>query len=302
MLSMLTVTTAAATSALTTLAQLKADLGLGSALDTFYQRVIDLASDEISVYLGRDQSDAGGVSLGRETIQEVFYDLAAPRQITLGRYPLSEVVSVVENGVTTPRLITGSDGVIASGGTTLNSAAASFTDSLIGRTITIYGAGASAGDLTTTVASVTDANNLVVSAAAGTDIASGGVYEIANPSWNYVVKKSSGQISKLSGASLTNFTGNIVTVNYISGWLLPGEVGRNLPYGIEDACVLLCQHKISELQASASFADELKAVDIEGFGKIEFSDGASSSASGGKNAMPFDVRSMLQRYVQPSFA
>jgi len=294
----LTVTTAATTSALTTLAQLKADLGLGDALDTFYQRVIDLASDEISVYLGRQESDAGGVSLGRETIQESFYGLRCPMQLALSRFPLASVTSVVENSATITRLVTGSDGAISSGSATFSSAAASFSDSYVGKAITVTGAGASGADLTTTIASVTDANNVELAANAGTTVTNA-AYEIDNPAFNYIVKKSNGSIAKVVGSALSPFTGEIVTVNYISGWLLPGETGRNLPLGIEDACVLLCQHKISQLQSSANFADVLKAVDIEGLGKVEFAE--ESASSGGQNSMPFDVRSLLQRYVQPSF-
>lgn len=298
----LTITTAATTSALTTLSQLKANLGLGDTVDTFYQQVIDLASDEISVYLGREPDDEGGVSLGRETVQETFYDLRLPKRLILSRFPVASVTSVVENSATVARLISGTDGAIASAGTTLTSASASFTDALVGQAITIYGAGASAGDLTTTVASVTDANTLEVTDTAGTTIASGGTYEIANPAFNYIIKKSNGSLHKIVGGIVTPFYGESVTVNYVSGWLLPGQTGRNLPLGIEDACILLCQHKISELQSSATFGDELKAVDIEGLGKIEFSQDSSSSSSSGQNAMPFDVRSMLQRYLQPSFA
>lgn len=295
----LTVTTAATNSALTTLSQLKSDLGLGDDLDSFYQRVIDVASDEISVYLGREADDSGGVSLGRETIRETFYGLKMPMRLVLARYPLSQVVSIVENGTTTPRQITGSDGVISSGDTTLQSAGASFTSSLVGQAITITGAGASAADLTTTVASVTSATELETTAAAGTSIASAGAYAIDNPAFAYVVKKSNGAIAKTVGGVITPFTGDTITVNYVSGWILPGDTGRNLPKGIEDACILLCQHKITQLKSSANFADELKAVDIEGLGKVEF---GNESLTDRANALPFDVRSILQRYVQPSFA
>lgn len=295
----LTITTAATNSALTTLAQLKADLGLGDSVDTFYQRVIDLASDEIAVYLGREADDEGGVSLGRETVSESFYGLRSPYRLVLSRFPISQIVSVVENSATTPRQITGSDGAISLAGTTLTSAGASFTDSLVGQAITITGAGASAGDLVTTVDSVTDGQTLEVADAAGTAIASGGSYAIDNPAFNYVIKKSNGTLHKIVGGILSPFAGEIVTVNYVSGWILPGDTGRNLPLGIEDACILLCQYKITQLQSSANFADVLKAVDIEGLGKVEFSDESSTERT---NGIPFDVRSLLQRYVQPSFA
>lgn len=295
----LAVTTPAAVSALTTLSQLKADLGLGDDLDVFYQRVIDIASDEISVYLGREADDNGAVSLGRETVQESFYQLRTPSRLILGRFPVAKVISVVENGATVLRVISRSDGVIASGGTTLQSAGATFTDLLIGQSITIYGAGASSGDLTTTVASVTNETTLDVSDAAGTAIASGGTYEINNPAFNYIIKKSNGSIHKIVGGTLTPFYGETVTVNYVSGWLLPGQTGRNLPLGIEDACILLCQHKILQLKSSANFADELKSVDIEGLGKVEFGESTSNERA---KAIPFEVRDVLNRYVQPTFA
>lgn len=296
----LLVTTAATNSKLTTLSQLKADLGLGDSLDTFYDRVIDLASNEIAVYLGRASDQNNDVSLGRETIQESFYGLRCPYELTLGRFPLASVESVLENGSTISRLITGADGAIAATQTTFTSAGASFNDNYVGKAITIAGAGASAGDLTTTVASVTDENTLEVSLAAGTTV-SGASYEIDNYAFPYIVKKSNGSLAKLLGSVLSPFMGENVTVNYISGWILPGDTGRNLPYGIEEACILLCQYKITQLQSSANFADTLKSVDLEGLGKIEFGDDSSSS-TGGQNSMPFDVRSILQRYVQPSFA
>lgn len=299
MRSVLNVTTAASTTNLTTLAQLKTDLGLGDSLDTFYQRVIDLASDEICVYLGRDWSDSGGISFGRETVQETFYDVSMPLELKLGRFPIASITSVVENSRTTARLVTGSDGAITATETTFASAGASFTDSYVGKAITVTGAGASGADLTTTIASVTDDTTIELTDAASTTVASAN-YEIDNPAFNYVIKKANGLLYKVVGSALSQFSGNIITVNYISGWLLPGETGRNLPYGIEDACILLCQYKISQLQSSASFGSGLKSVDIDDFGKVEFAD--SSSSSGGQNSMPFDVRSMLARYLQPTFA
>lgn len=297
----LTVITAATNSKLTTLAQLKADLGLGDSLDTFYSRVIDVASNEIAVYLGREADQNGDVSLGRETVRESFYGFRNAREITLARFPLASVESVIETGSTTHRLISGSDAAMTATGTTLTSASADFNDNYEGQAITVYGAGASGGDLTTTIADVTDANTLELTDAAGTTVAGTANYEIDNYAFPYIVKKSNGSIAKLSGTSLTPFSGEIVTVNYISGWILPGDTGRNLPYGIEEACTLLCQHKIQQFQSSANFADVLKAVDIEGLGKVEFGE-ESAFTNGGQNAMPFDVRSILQRYVQPSFA
>ena len=297
MMRNLTVTTAATEKALTTLVQLKADLGLDDTQDTFYQRVIDIASDEIAVYLGREADDEGGVTLGRETIKETFYGLRCPLHLTLARYPLAYVVSVVENGATVTRLITGSDGAITSGDATFSSAGASFTDAYVGQSITIPGAGAAAASLTTTIASVTDGTTVELATNAGTTV-SGASYEIANPAFNYIVKKSTGTISKIVGGALATFTGEIVTINYLSGWLLPEEAGRNLPYGIEDACILLCQHKIPLMQSAANFSDTLKSVKIEGVGDVEFGNTAAERA----NSLPFDVRSLLARYLQPTMA
>lgn len=299
----LTVTTSATTSRLTTLAQLKASLGLGDDLDSFYESVIDFASDEIAVYLGRMPDDQGLVSLGRETVTETFYGLCLPYTLPLGRFPIGNAVSVVENGVTIPRLILGTDAAMTSGDATLTSVlgptGAAFVDAYVGAPITVTGAGTAGADLTTTIASITDANTIELAATAGTTVAAAAfTINYSNPAFIYVVNKGVGTVSKVLSNCVTPFTGEVVSINYTSGWLLPEDTGRNLPKGIEDACILLCQYKIQEFKSGADFSDTLRSVKIDGLGDVQFGDTAAERS----NAMPFDVRSLLSRYMQPSFA
>lgn len=72
--------------------------------------------------------------------------------------------------------VAGSDGVISSGGNTYTSASAAWTSDDIGKVFVAHGAGAAGATLYTTIASVNSATSVELADAAGTEIASAGVY------------------------------------------------------------------------------------------------------------------------------
>lgn len=302
MFSTLTVTSAPSESKLTTLAQLKADLNLDDSRDTFYTRVIELCSDEISAYLRQGWDEDENMSLGRATVSETFYDIAGRKSLRVSRWPIAEITSIREGSSTTSRLLSGSDGAITSGDNTFTSATGpsenEFTDSYIGKTIVVSGAGASGANLTTTIASVTSATEIELTAAAGTTV-SGASYTVVNPSFSiYVVKKQFGEIRRISGSQLTAFLTDPVTVIYTCGWLMPGETGRTLPKGIEDACILFARSKIDQLEEGEDFSGPLTGASIEGVGSFQFGNRSMRKGYG----IPFEVRAILDRYMQPVFA
>ena len=139
MYSTLEITTAPSVTRLVTLDQLKSDLGLDSQ-DNFYGRVIDICSEQIALYLGRGRDEDDIASLGRATVREVFYDFCGARFLHLNRFPIGALTSVKEGtGATISRLVGASDGAITATETTFTSANFTFTESHVGKNITIGG-------------------------------------------------------------------------------------------------------------------------------------------------------------------
>ena len=90
---MLIVTVPAASHDLTVLDTVKAELGIAnSSEDENLARWIRQASGAVAKHLNR--------VLARETIEETFRRATRSDDILLSRYPVSSVVSAVENGVT----------------------------------------------------------------------------------------------------------------------------------------------------------------------------------------------------------
>ena len=306
MFNTLSVTTPASEKNLTTLAQLKLDLGLDDTQDTFFTRVIETCSNEISVYLRRGVDEDGDITLGRESITEVFYDACGPESLLLGRRPVGLVNSVQEGRTLISRLLGNSDGAVDIGvsDTTFTSVlgpvASGFADSLIGQTIVITGAGAAGADHTTTIDSVTDTTTVELTDAALTTV-TGATYTIVNPGWPYIVKNQQGRLWKRTGGATARFYTDPITVSYTAGWLLPGETGRNLPQGIEDACIIFCRSKIDQLQEGDDFSGPLTGASVEGVGSFQFAD-PSSGMGGNRSGLPSEVRALLDRYFEPAFA
>ena len=303
MYSTLKVTSAASKTKLVTLAQLKIDLGLNDTQDDFFNRVIDLCSNEIAFYLARGRDESDDVTIGRETLSEVLYDVCGERELRLSRRPVGAVTSVKEGSAAAiNRLIGNSDGAITATQTTFTSAggpaSGDFTSLHVGKAFTVAGAGASGGTLETTVASVTDANTVELADAAATTV-SAATWTVENPAYNYVVRKQAGRLWKRVGLATTRFYSEPITVVYTAGWLLPGETGRNLPRAIEDACVLYCRRKIDQLQEGQDFSGALQAASIEGVGSFTF-EGSGDLARG--FGIPMEVRALLDRFRDPIFA
>ena len=264
MYSTLAVTSAASETKLVTLAQLKTDLGLDDTKDAFFTRVIEICSDEIALYMGRGRDETDNVTLGRDTLSEVFYDICGERELRLSRRPVGDITSIREGaGATVSRLIGNTDGAITATQTTFTSAggpaSGDFTDAHVGKIFTVAGAGTDGATLTTTIESVTDANTVELTDAAVTTV-SGATWTVENPGFNYVVRKQAGRLWKRVGVATTRFYAEPITVAYTAGWLLPGETGRNLPKTIEDACVLYCRRKIDQLQEGEDFSGALTAA------------------------------------------
>lgn len=90
---MLTVTTPASTTDLTTLAAVKAELGISTTEhDTQLGNYISQASDSVISYCNR--------VFARESVSETFRIERPGKGLVLSRYPVTAIASVVENGVT----------------------------------------------------------------------------------------------------------------------------------------------------------------------------------------------------------
>jgi hypothetical protein len=105
---MLTVNTAAASTALTTLDAVKTELGItGTADDAWLQSQIDVASTLCCAYLGVVMATDGSMRLGRETLTETIrlnrgerrrrFDVRR-RDLMLSRWPVVQVNSVTIDG------------------------------------------------------------------------------------------------------------------------------------------------------------------------------------------------------------
>lgn len=303
--STLEVTTAASVTALTTLAQLKADGGYDDSQDTLLTRVIEICSNEIAHYLRNGVDEDEDITLGRETIRERFYDL--PRgglaALHLSRWPVGSITSVTENGATITRVESNTDGAITSGDNTFTSAGGpagnGFTEAYVGQSITIVGAGAAAADLTTTIASYTSATEVELTDAAATTVSGDAAWSVDNPYFTYIVRKQRGEIIKRTGNVSVPFYLEPVTVVYTAGWLLPAEAGRTLPYALEDACILYARKKVDQLQEGQDFSGPLTQASVDGVGSFQFGTGASMSRGSG---LPYEVRAIVDKFREPVFA
>lgn len=305
MFSTLEVTSAASVTALTTLAQLKADGGYDDSQDTLLTRVIEICSNEIAIYLRDAMDEDENVTLGRDTLRERFYDLpnCGVSSLQLSRRPVGAITSITENNSTITRLVSNTDGAITASDNTFTSAGGpggnEFTESYVGKTITVSGAGADGADLETTIASFTSATEVELTDAAATTV-SDASWSVENPAFNYIVRKQRGEIIKRVGNATIKFSAEPITVAYTGGWLLPGETGRNLPYAIETACIQYARKKVDQLQEGQDFSGPLTGAAIDGVGNFQF-DGMSGQSARG-SGIPYEVRAILNKFKEPVFA
>jgi len=296
----LEISAAATEKKLTTVTRVRSDLNLTTETDEYLESVIDTCSDFISAYLSQDSDETGQVTIGRETLQETFWDAASEKELWLGRAPVGDIVSISEDTTAVARQLTGSDGAIAESDATFTSAGASFSSDYVGKAISVVGAGDSGGDLTTSVASVTSETEVELTDAALTTV-SGASYTVDNPAFStgYVVRKQNGRLGKRSAGYPTPFTARQIVVSYTAGWILPGQTGRTLPQDIEDACVLLVRRKLDQLRAGDTSAPGslIKKESIPGIGTLEYE---SSGSVDWIDGLPMDVHTLIARYARPS--
>ncbi|MGE0407977.1 MAG: hypothetical protein AB7P23_01795 [Amphiplicatus sp.] len=113
-----------------------------------------------------------------------------------------------------------------------------------------------------------------------------------NPDFVYEFERASGFIWKLAAGDRTSWSARKVTIAYEAGWLLPHEQARNLPFDIEDACILLCKRRLQLMKEGSGDYDSLQSESIPGLGawtfaleKVTWEKGISS-----------DVAAMIERY------
>lgn len=99
--STFTVSTAAATTALTTLDRLKAELSITSTdEDDYLTGMLDRLSAALCDALTVAAAEDGTITLGRETLVETHRLEKSKKKLYLARYPFVSMTSVVENDVT----------------------------------------------------------------------------------------------------------------------------------------------------------------------------------------------------------
>lgn len=115
---MLTVSTAAATTALTTRATAKTRLEITDTSEDYYlDALLAGVSSVISTYLNIVPASDGTRTLGRETLVHTFRNISGTglKSIMLARYPVTSITSVYEDGVLTdPTLyeVDGATGIV----------------------------------------------------------------------------------------------------------------------------------------------------------------------------------------------
>lgn len=103
----------------------------------------------------------------------------------------------------------------------------------------------------------------------------------------YEVDAESGALTRLNGNAPSFWAAGKVVVTYVAGWLLPGDLGRNLPAEIEDAVI--------ELVKASTFArgrdPAIKSEQADGIDSVTYFFGTP-----GGGLMPASVAMKLGRY------
>ena len=98
---MLVVSSAADNTALTTLEEVKAQLSITATdEDTYLESAITRATAAVCTYLNVPTATDGTRTLGRETLVETLRLKTYEPFIVLGRYPISSIASITEDGTT----------------------------------------------------------------------------------------------------------------------------------------------------------------------------------------------------------
>lgn len=292
------VLTPAATTSLTTPARARAKLNLDASKydDTFLESLIDSASAAIVSWLNVARDGVAAATLARETARESFCDLCLRdgSPLLLARAPVTDVISVEEDGATTPRQLEGADGAIAAASTAFASVAGpgggAFAAVHVGKTIVVAGAGAAGAPLTTTIAAIVDDDNATLADAAATSVA-GAAYTLENPSFDFEWRRGASQLWKLSGGYRAPWSAGLVRVVYEAGYVLPTDVAAGtLPRAIEDAAILLARRKLDQFRECDN--PRVKSESWAGIGAWTFDLTPIDWIAG----ITSDVAAMLQRY------
>ena len=102
-----------------------------------------------------------------------------------------------------------------------------------------------------------------------------------------------GTLSALQSGDLACWQGARLVVEYDAGWILPGQEGRTLPRGVEEACLTL----VAAAVASSGRDPLIRSESVEGVGSTSYTDYRS-----GAGGLPLQVAERLARYVRYSVA
>lgn len=296
------VTSAASSTALTSVTRARSFLNLSSTLytDAFVSQLIESASAAIANYLNIVGDGVTPPTLGRERLTETFRNVRTREAVILARSPLVDVISVEDDSGVSYRLQTGADGAVDVGvdATAFTSAAgpngAVFNAGHVGKQITIAGAGAAGGDHVTTIAALVSDSAVTLTDAAVTTVVAG-AYTIEDIAFGYEWRAGASLLYKLSGGYRSAWCSSLVRVVYDAGWTLPatdGSTNGTLPLDIQDACILFLRRQIDKFRESDSDNQRLKSESIPGVGSWTF----ALEDINWDGGVPSDVRAMLDRY------
>lgn len=240
------------------------------------------------------------MTIGRETINELWRGAYGEDMIILARAPVASIVAITEDGVVTKRQLGASDGAIDvdASDTTLNSSGgpegAPFADEQVGQPITVPGAGVAGATLSTTIAERLSATAVRLADAASTTVV-GATYALDNPEYLFDVDKAAGFLWKLAASGYrTAFTASVIAVDYEAGWTLPdpedAQAEYTLPRDIEDACVMMVMRKNQQLREGES--GQVESESFPGIGSWKFALEKITWEGG----LPSDVKAMLTPY------
>lgn len=99
-----------------------------------------------------------------------------------------------------------------------------------------------------------------------------------------------GLVWKYDGVTRRGFETALNAAQYTAGWVLPDDPARNLPYDIEDACIVFVRRKWEQLCDGAH--TPVKQESFAGIGSWTYATETITWADG----MPSDVAAMLARW------
>ena len=112
---------------------------------------------------------------------------------------------------------------------------------------------------------------------------------------DYQINKATGVIERLGSDEISTWGNDKIVVTYEAGYLLPEEVGRNLPHDIEEAVIEIIRSRLIE---TGVVEPEIRSEQIEDVGRVSYvTSGSHSFKSGGY--IPDRARALLSRHRNP---